>query len=1109
MSGDYSRQAFDPLKNYSAVWLQQGRPLTDRDWNEQSAAVNRRAQAGTLDASGPVLVSSETPDAFKILPGLSIARGRMYVDGLLADNHGTGLQKWDTELAELFGVDAIPFDKQPYLPGATLPPVTGGPYLIYLDVWNREVNQFEDSKLVEIALGVDTTTRLQTVWQVKFLGTPAGTTCATPVDEITAWGTTTAPSAGRLTTATAPVPNLDPCLVPPAGGYKGLENQLYRVEVHAPGPLGTATFKWSRDNASVEARVTRLIDQFNIVVDSVGKDSVLRFSDGDWIEITDDFRELNGLAGELHKIKVGGGVDDATRKITLDKQLTAGFLGPVDGQGNLDATRNARIRRWDQKGKILAQNGSTQTDLDAATSTGAIPIPTGGLQLRLEDGIIVSFSLDPAGGNFHVGDYWVFAARAADASIEILNNAPPRGIHHHYTKLAVYTPPSGLEDCRPKKPVDEEACCCTVVVSPGEDIQAGIDSLPAAGGCVCLKTGIHPLRSGLLIARSNVKLVGESHGTIVRSGVSGTVLTIGGPAAVISGVEISMVAFEQQPEGNGAPVVAVTNVRASAILDCEMRSKAGQLAIGIQLANVAEFRIARCRIDGVTTAIFGSGVQTNTLFIDDNVIDIGIEGTPRVLTSGIVLSAIGGPCRIAGNSVEGAISGIAVNGQITDNPQPSASNIIIAQNVIACQAAPAQPAGGASVFGIDLAAHSSIVAQNLVKIPVASSAHGGIRVTGDNIDVVDNQVASDTKPESSSFFGIMIGDRGALTNDIRVAGNYVDGGQAGIFANTVTTLSIESNIVETASDGKSTGIALGSVRDGLVKSNRVTAGGLATLCTAGGPNRLMGNSLSDSDTGVALRREVAPVVTQNRIDAMRSAGIQCGGITGRCEIVQNRITSCGFRSTSGAGIQITQVQGDLHIDGNEIIDTGLSPDRQTVAPLALGITGSLVLEACISNNYVGYTDPASRPVTNEDRALVMSCLEERRDQFGPAGYPIQILGNKFVGPGRSALVEIQEQGTGDVRPRFERVFFSNNYCLHNPPLGVDIPRTAATVNLFGRVATVMGNQVKAMRATPTGAIFPSFNFNSMPGPFVGNVISGGVTLHADFPAPQANFNLTA
>src|ERR1700712_1182080 len=98
MSGDYSRIAFDPSQNYGGVRLQQGRPLTDRDWNDQSAAVNRRAQAGTLDTDGVVVVSGVTPDAFKIMPGLLIGRGRMYVDGLLADNHGAGLQKWDATL---------------------------------------------------------------------------------------------------------------------------------------------------------------------------------------------------------------------------------------------------------------------------------------------------------------------------------------------------------------------------------------------------------------------------------------------------------------------------------------------------------------------------------------------------------------------------------------------------------------------------------------------------------------------------------------------------------------------------------------------------------------------------------------------------------------------------------------------------------------------------------------------------------------------------------------------------------------------------------------------------------------------------------------------------
>ena len=40
-----------------------------------------------------------------------------------------------------------------------------------------------------------------------------------------------------------------------------------------------------------------------------------------------------------------------------------------------------------------------------------------------------------------MGDYWVLAARTADASVEPLDRAPPRGIHHHYGRLAMVTFP--------------------------------------------------------------------------------------------------------------------------------------------------------------------------------------------------------------------------------------------------------------------------------------------------------------------------------------------------------------------------------------------------------------------------------------------------------------------------------------------------------------------------------------------------------------------------------------------------------------------------------------------------------------------------------------------
>jgi hypothetical protein len=340
------------------------------------------------------------------------------------------------ELAELFGIQAVAYTKQPYWPTPTPLPTSGG----------------------------------STVWQVKLLDPGTTVDCSTPLDGNSAWTAATAPSAGRLSSDTADVPgDSNPCIIPPTGGYKGLENQLYRVEIHKKGPLGTATFKWSRDNASVETRVTKIVDPNNIVVESLGKDQVLSFSDGDWIEITDNWLELNGQPGELHKIKVGGGVETATRTITLATPITGSF--PTDAQGNVDPNRCTRIRRWDQKGTILDQNGNTYANLDSGSSDGAIVVPAGGLSLLLESGIIVSFSVDPSGGAFHVGDYWVFAARTVDASIEKLKDAPPRGIHHHYAKLAVFTPPGTVEDCRP----EGDGCCCVTV--------AATTSRPPSTGC--------------------------------------------------------------------------------------------------------------------------------------------------------------------------------------------------------------------------------------------------------------------------------------------------------------------------------------------------------------------------------------------------------------------------------------------------------------------------------------------------------------------------------------------------------------------------------------------------------------------------------------------------
>src|SRR5579862_9320644 len=95
MSFDSSRFTSDPWNNFFGVVMQQGRVQTDSDWNEWLAEVSHRIQAETLDVVGQAGVPSSTPNGFFITlttvagqSSVSIGPGRMYVDGILAENHG-------------------------------------------------------------------------------------------------------------------------------------------------------------------------------------------------------------------------------------------------------------------------------------------------------------------------------------------------------------------------------------------------------------------------------------------------------------------------------------------------------------------------------------------------------------------------------------------------------------------------------------------------------------------------------------------------------------------------------------------------------------------------------------------------------------------------------------------------------------------------------------------------------------------------------------------------------------------------------------------------------------------------------------------------------------
>ncbi|WP_299706813.1 DUF6519 domain-containing protein [uncultured Tateyamaria sp.] len=587
MSGDYSRDSFDALRDYAGVFLQQGRAVLDSDWNEMVEMFERRIRAGTVDTIGRAVVPRETMTGFEIRftdeGGLEIGRGRKYLHGLLLECHGVANftdeapalpdpvfdrsrpNTTNDDLGDPEGVldelispeegDFVNYLNQPYWPTPVDLPI-GGTALAYVVAWQREVTPIERPDLLEPALGgVDTTTRWQTVWQVRTFDVPRATNCQTPDEDIPGWEAEIAPSTARLTTRTVDVEDPeDPCLVPPTDGYSGIENQLYRVELHSVGEVDEnenppnqedARFKFSRENASVVSAVESIgSTNESVVLNRIGRDEILRFREGDWVELTDDHREFNHRSGVMLRVAV---VNAETREIEFEAAIDADVenadLVPSGAGDDTVAVRRTRLVRWDQRGVIRETDGAEWVDLDAPGSDGLIPVPPAGTVLVLESGITVEFSTADATGRFREMDYWRFEARTAGTQINELRTAPPEGIQRHYCRLAVVRFPTAAAgglvlDCRVFWPpefeggdTEVEGCFCTVCVTAEEHnsgsltIQDAINQVEAAGGTVCLEAGNYLLGDPIVITNRNaVKLTGQGIGTIlVYQGAGGAI----------------------------------------------------------------------------------------------------------------------------------------------------------------------------------------------------------------------------------------------------------------------------------------------------------------------------------------------------------------------------------------------------------------------------------------------------------------------------------------------------------------------------------------------------------------------------------------------------------
>lgn len=587
MAGDYTRFTHKPDKRYSGVLMQQGRVQLDADWNEEIDIIKRRWQLQAMDTFGPSAVPKETtPDAFKIgfLAGppanLSLGAGRIYVDGLLAELFE----------GEQFKGNAITYLNQPFFPAPPALPANGEA-IVFLDVWEREVTYIEDADLLEKALGgPDTATRTQTAWQVRVQS----------VQDAECGAALPRGSAGLLSSrAISPPAPDDPCIISPSGGYRGLENRLYRVEVHTAGTLATARFKWSQENASVVSRVTQITttgSQSKLKVTRIGRDKILRFQVNDWVEILDDNLELNGQPGVMAKVTV---VAEATQELTLDRDISAAGFNPAD------ATRHTRVRRWNQRNNIV---------IDVGVETGLVGV-SGGF-IPLEDGVEVSFGIDPnpnLSGNFHVGDYWLFAARTVDGTVEELVSAPPRGIIHHYTQLGTLT---GLgtnnpetHDCRNLWP--ECGCCCSIDVGDGvtthgayDDISDALATASAQAGPnvpirICLLSGVHRLTQTVVITQDDVTITGCDRATHL----------IAPPAAAafeIRGLRVTLEHLYVTSEEPSDPLISAIGSRTTRIQFNEFENSGGPVLTADQ---VTDFGVLGNTMTGmIGVAAWGQGI---------------------------------------------------------------------------------------------------------------------------------------------------------------------------------------------------------------------------------------------------------------------------------------------------------------------------------------------------------------------------------------------------------------------------------------------------------------------------------------------------------------------
>jgi Family of unknown function (DUF6519)/Right handed beta helix region len=928
---DLSRFATDFRKHYNSVRMQQGRVLSEDDFNEGARLDQEDERRTRIHVIGP----SGSPDGGFLIGNptaaggvadFTIGAGTMYVGGLRLE-----LQSPESYRSQQDWLrpDPIP------LPGASRFD------LVYLEAWQQPVTAVEDSELFEVALGVDSSTRIRTMRRIHVIANMGSADCGhawtTFLRTNSSSGTLNAETElvtdARLTVEFDPRGNAtDLCSPAVAGGYLGAENQAIRVQL-----VDATHFTWGFDNGTPLYRV-------QVGTNSAGQRRLLTLVTEPrdqahwplsgqvvellpWSAVLPNNEKLAELSGLLAKVTASYNPD--THTLAIDTSVPAGFGEEWKTRPDAPALQAGGeyfyLRVWNRGGDTV--------------SPAAIPFVAGGAAVPLrQTGLRVSLT----GTQHRATDFWVIAARPESPNRvvpwQLETGRGPQGYRRFLTPLGVIQWNAGvgqvIDDCRETfPPLTRRRTCCSFSVGDGvtshghfDSVQTAVDHLPAGGGEICLLPGRHV---GLvtILGRENIVI----HGCGARSVLAA-------------------------PDQTANPVVAIHDSRNVRLHSLAIEAGLGA---GVELRQSGRLPLESIALDHLRIVDAGRGA-------------IDGRGGRRI--------------RVVDNVVELAAFKAAPEPESIARLAPAiflaGDDVVIERNEVAANAAlprSARPLGGVQIGG---GSERVRIRENVI--------HGGNGngITLGSVVFVPRRLRARLEVD---YARIMSAVR-LLAPNFHVA---VDGDGCPHFD--------PDPVPPDQPDGPLVPVSEGNLEDIWILDNEIAdcgGSGISVarfLAPAEGVILVRELTIDRNMISDCLQLEIGGARTPTGTRAFGGIALAaCEGI----EIRLNHIERCGLRHGDPAcGVFVAQASG-LIVSHNEIVDNGSAPDRlRATAGARGGIVIGLALVPIIERRRTGLS---ARPAAQIDGNIVVAPAGEALRVVGRG--VISVHGNSLTAHARGISV---------------------------------------------------------------------------------------------------------